>query len=49
MNLTAERRALRHAAPVEPLARGHFSRKLSHSYTGMGHPYDGYRLYVEGR
>jgi acyl-CoA thioesterase len=37
-----EGRALRDAASVEPLDRGHFSLNLSPFYTVMGHPHGGY-------
>jgi len=42
MNPSDEGRALRIAASVEPLERGHFSLNLSPFYTVMGHPHGGY-------
>jgi acyl-CoA thioesterase len=42
MNPSDEGRALRIAASVEPLGRGHFSLNLSPYYTVMGHPHGGY-------
>lgn len=42
MILRNEGRALRHAASVEPVGRGHFSLNLSPFYTVMGHPHGGY-------
>src|ERR1019366_6355173 len=42
MNEGDDGRALRNAASVEPIGRGHFSLNLSPFYTVMEHPHGGY-------